>query len=169
MQIDLEKITPPPLVGSTCTECGALVPTEFQSCDAFLQSILMTKYLKTSSPLPRLLIDTFAMQHPKRACKSAKSYAGHFAGLCCGVEYGGSEKVYAAIGRWLNGSAERIGLTRPQEPEFRGRLTLQHLYGVDVREKFESRLRECAMDVWDAYSSQHEIARRWIETALKYR
>jgi hypothetical protein len=48
------------------------------------------------------------MQHPKRACKSAKSYASHFTGLCCGVEYGGSMKVYAAIGRWLSGPAERI-------------------------------------------------------------
>jgi len=36
MQIDLDKLTPPPLVDSTCTECGACVPVEFPSCDAFL-------------------------------------------------------------------------------------------------------------------------------------
>lgn len=168
MQIDLDKITPPPLVNSRCVECGALVPEEFQSCDAFLQFVLTDCYLKSAGPPPRLLIDTFAMQHPKRACKSAKSYAGHFAGLCCGVEYGGSEKVFAALQRWLNGPAEGIGLRRPQEPEYRGRLTIQHLYRVDVHSEFELRLWECATDVWDAYTSQHEIARRWIETALKY-
>ena len=38
MQIDLEKQTPPPLVNSQCSECGALVPAEFQSCDAFMLS-----------------------------------------------------------------------------------------------------------------------------------
>jgi hypothetical protein len=163
MQIDLEKTTPPPLVNSTCTECTALVPPECPSCDAFLMLVVM----KAAAPPARLLIDTFAMQHPRRSCKSAKSYAAHFAGLCCGVEYGGSEKVYIAIGRWLSGPAERIGLTRPQEPDYRGKLTLRHMYDVDVQADFEPRLREWAADVWDAYTSQHEIARRWIETALK--
>ena len=165
MQVDPEKLTPPPLMNSTCTECSALVPAEFQSCDAFLLSVLTN--LKSAPP--RLLIDTFAMQHPKRSCKSAKSYAAHFTGLCCGVEYGGSANVYAAIQRWLNGPAERIGLARPQEPEYRGRLTLRHVYGVDVQSNFEPRLREWAMDVWDAYTSQHDIARRWIGTALKWK
>jgi hypothetical protein len=165
MQIDLEKLTPPPLVNSTCAECGAPVPSEFESCGAFLQFIL-TENLRPAAPPPRLLIDTYAMQHPKRACKSAKSYAGHFAGLCCGVEYGGSAKVFAALQRWLNGSAESIGLTRPQEPEHLGRLTLRYLYRLDDRAKFEPRLREWAADVWGAYASQHEIARRWVETAL---
>ena len=168
MQNDLDKLMSPPLVISTCIECGAAVPSEFESCDAFLQFIL-TDYLKPSEPPPRLFIDTFAMQHPKRACKSAKSYAGHFAGLCCGIEYGGSEKVFAALQRWLDGPAERIGLARPQEPKYRGRLNIRHLYGVHDRAEFELRLHECATDVWDAYSSQHEIARRWIETALKWR
>jgi Family of unknown function (DUF5946) len=163
MQIDLEKLTPPPLVNSTCTECGGQVPAQFQSCDAFLQFVLTD--LKSAPP--RLLIDAFAMQHPKRACKSAKSYASHFTGLCCGVEYGGSMKVYAAIGRWLSGPAERIGLTRPQEPEYRGQLTLRHVYGADVHSNFEPRLREWATDVWAAYTAQHDIARRWLETALK--
>jgi hypothetical protein len=163
MQIDVEKLTPPPLVNSTCTECSALVPAEFQSCDAFLLFVLTD----LESAPPRLLIDTFAMQHPTRRCKSAKSYAGHFAGLCCGVEYAGSERVYAAIQRWLSGPAERMGLARPQEPEYRGRLTLRHVYGVGVQSNFEPRLREWATDVWAAYTAQHDIARRWIGTALK--
>lgn len=168
MQNDLEKITPLPLVNSTCTECGAVVPAEFESCDAFLGFIL-SNYLKPAEPPPRLLIDTFAIQHPKRACKSAKSYAAHLTGLCCGMEYNGAKSVFAALQRWLNGPVERIGLKRPQEPEHSGRLTIRHLYGVDDRAEFDQRLRECAMDVWDAYTSQHKLARRWIETALKWR
>ena len=168
MQIDLEKFTPPPLVNGSCTECGALVPEAFDSCDVFMKSVL-SGYLKPAEPPPRLFVDTFAMQHPKRACKSAKSYAAHLAGLCCGVEYGGSEKVYAAIQRWLSNTTERIGLKRPQEPEHRGELTLRHLYGVDDRETFELRLQEYAKAVWNAYKSQHEIARQWVEDALNWR
>jgi len=163
MQIDPEKLTAPPLVNSVCTECGALVPTDLQSCDMFLQTFLM------DGPPSRLLIDAYAMQHPKRACKSAKSYAAHFTGLCCAVEYSGSRHVYDAVQRWLGDSAERLGLTRPQEPPERGRLTLRHLYGIDPGPAFDTRLQEWAADVWVAYSSQHEIVRRWIETAMKTR
>ena len=162
MQIDLEKITPPPLANFTCTECGALIPAEFHSCDTFLQFVLTD--LKSAPP--RLLIDTFAMQHPRRACKSAKSYAGHFTGLCCGVEYAGSKRVYAAIQRWLSGTAEHIGLVRPQEPEYRGRLTVRHVYDLEAKANFDLRLHEWANDVWDAYTSQHEVVRHWIRTAL---
>jgi hypothetical protein len=162
MQIDIEKTVAPPLVQSTCTECTALIPTEFESCGTFLLFIL--KDMKSASP--RLLTDAYAMQHPKRACKSPKSYAAHLAGLCCGVEYGGSATVYAAIQRWLGARADDIGLVRPQEPAYRGRLTLRHLYGVGVMSKSEPRLHEWAMDVWGAYASQHDIARGWVETAL---
>ena len=163
MQIDLEKSIAPPLIHSTCTECTALIPKEFESCGALL--LFISKDLK--SVAPRLLVDAYAMQHPKRACKSPKSYAGHLAGLCCGVEYGGSEKVHAAIQRWLSARADGIGLVRPQEPEYLGRLTIRHLYGVGVMSKSDPRLQEWAMDVWSAYASQHDIARRWVETALK--
>jgi hypothetical protein len=168
MQIDLEKQTPPPLVNSQCSECGALVPAEFQSCDAFMLSFLIGPR-GSAAPPSRLLIDSFGMQHPKRACKSAKSYAAHFTGLCCGIEYGGSQHVYAALQRWLDGPAERIGLVRPEEPAYRGRLTLRHVYDVDVEASFHARLHEWAADVWDAYAPQHEIARRWIAAALTIR
>jgi len=165
MQIDLEKLTPPPLVDSTCTECGARVPQEFPSCDAFLLSTLSA----LNSAPPRLLIDTFAMQHPKRSCKSAKSYAGHFTGLCCAMEYAGSERVYAAVQVWLSGPPERLDLVRPQDLESRGRLTLRHLRDGDAGSDAERRLREWAADVWDAYAPQHDIARRWIQISLSRR
>jgi hypothetical protein len=69
----------------------------------------------------------------------------------------------------MNGSAEQIGLLRPTEPEYRGRLTLRLLYGIDSKEELERTLREWAEDVWEAYNAQHSIAREWIETALKGR
>ncbi len=114
----------------------------------------------------RLLIDTFGMQHPKRSCESAKSYAAHLTGLCCGVEYNGALSVQAALQRWLNGPAEAIGITRPTEPDHRGTRTIRYVYDVANETEFAARLHEWAREVWDAYSSQHELARNWVKEAL---
>ena len=166
MRYDYEKLTPPELVNSKCVECGTEVPEEFQTCGEFFLSILeKTRQQVGPYSLTRLLIDTFGMQHPKRSCKSAKSYAAHLTGLCCGLEYDGAKTVYAAIQRWLNGPVEAIGITRPQEPEYRGKLTIRYIY--DAEAEIEYRLYEWAKDVWEAYSSQHKIARNWIKEAIK--
>lgn len=171
MPRDLSKFIAPDLVDSKCTECGAEVPAEFISCDELFMSILTPLGLRwAESPdtaaLARLFVDTFGMQHPKRSCKSAKSYAAHFTGLCCGVEYNGAKSVYAALQRWLNGPAEAIGITRPTEPDYRGALTVRYVYDAETEEEFTARVHEWAKEVWEAYSSQHEIARDWIRRAI---
>ena len=120
-----------------------------------------------AAALFRLFVDTFAMQHPQRSCKSAKSYAAHFTGLCCGVEYNGAKSLYAALQRWLNGPAEAIGITRPIEPDYRGALTIRYVYDAQTEAEFAARVREWAREVWEAYSSQHEIARNWIRKATR--
>ncbi len=96
----------------------------------------------------------------------AKSYAAHFTGLCCGVEYNGAPSVYAALQKWLNGPVEGIGITRPTEPEYRGALTIRNAYDIKSDAEFAARLREWAREVWAAYAPQHELARSWIEKAL---
>lgn len=171
MPRDLSRFIAPDLVDSTCTECGARVPDEFSSCDELFMSILTPLGLRwAESPdiaiLHRLLVDTFGMQHPKRSCESAKSYAAHLTGLCCGVGYNGALSVQAALQRWLNGPAEAIGITRPTEPDRRGTLTIRYVYDAANETEFAARLHEWAREVWDAYSSQHEIARNWVKEAL---
>lgn len=171
MPRDLSKFIAPDLVDSKCTECGAEVPAEFTSCDELFMSILTPLGFRwQGSPdvaaLGRLVVDTFGMQHPKRSCKSAKSYAAHFTGLCCGVEYNGAKSVYAALQRWLNGPAEAIGITRPTEPDYRGALTIRYVYDAETEAELAARVHEWAKDVWEAYSSQHEIARNWIRKAI---
>jgi hypothetical protein len=166
VQFDPEKLIPPPLDNSVCVECDARVPNEFHSCDAFMASLMGNPRLKSAPRPNRLAIDAFALQHPKRACKSAKSYAGHLAALCCGIEYSGSEKVHHAIQQWLSTSAEQLGLVRPEEPKLRGKLTVEHIsQAVDSRE-FDERVCEWAMCVWSAYANQHELARLWVNAAL---
>ena len=172
MPRDLSKWLPLPLVDSTCTECGAVVPPEFGSCDELFMSILRPLGMEgVDSPqaaaLARLLVDTFGMQHPQRSNKSAKSYAAHLTGLCCGVEYNGAQSVYAALQRWLSRRVEDIGITRPTEPEFRGALTIRYVYDAHTPEEFAVRLFQWAEEVWLAYSSQQEIARDWIRRATR--
>ena len=106
------------------------------------------------------------MQHPKRSCESAKSYAAHLTGLCCGVEYNRAQAIYAALQRWLNGPAEAIGITRPTEPDCRGALTVRYVYDARTEAETSARVQEWAKDVWTAYSSQHRIATDWIRGAL---
>jgi len=183
MPRDLSRFIAPDLVDSTCTECGAKAPDEFASCDELFMSILTPLGLRwDESPdiaiLHRLVVDTFAMQHPKRSCESAKSYAAHLTGLCCGVEYNGARSIQAALQRWLNGPAEAIGITRPTEPDDRGALTIRYIYDADKADRsgqrhpaeseaeFAARVHEWAGEVWEAYSSQHEIARNWIRQAI---
>jgi len=171
MPRDLGKFIAPDLVDSKCTECGAQVPDEFASCDELFMSILVPLGLRwEESPdiavLHRLIVDTFGMQHPKRSCKSAKSYAAHLTGLCCGVEYNGAPSVQAALQMWLNGPAEAIGITRPTEPDYRGTLTIRHVYDAETEAEFAARVHEWAENVWEAYSSQHEIAQSWVRKAI---
>ena len=171
MPRDLKTLLPPPLVDRRCTECGALVPPEFGSCDELFMSLLTSLGMRQADlpegdPLARLFVDTFAMQHPQRSCKSAKSYAAHLTGLCCGVEYGGSQAVYSALQRWLNGPAASIGITRPTEPESRGTLTVRCAYDATNDAGLAARVHDWAADVWRAYASQHELAHNWITKAM---
>ena len=171
MPRDLSAFIAPDLVDSRCTECGAEVPGEFTSCDELFMSILAPLGLRRAeSPgtaiLHRLIVDAFAMQHPERGCRSAKSYAAHLTGLCCGVEYNGSQSVRAALQRWLSGPAEAIGITRPTEPDCRGAQTIRYVYDAATDEEVAARAHEWAGRVWEAYSSQHGIARRWIRKAI---
>ena len=171
MPRDLKTLMPPDPEDHRCTECGAEVPPEFSSCDELFMSILTPLGMSGAestyrAALARLFVDTFGMQHPQRSCKSAKSYAAHFTGLCIGVEYGGAPSAYAAVQKWLSRSVEAIGITRPTEPDFRATLTVRYIHDAQSPAEQGTRIHEWARDVWAAYSSQHELARGWIRTAL---
>ena len=173
MPRDLKTLMPPPLVDGHCAECGAQIPREFGSCDELFMTLLtslgMSQVdLPEGNPLSRLLVDTFAIQHPARSCKSAKSYAAHVTGLCCGVEYGGAQSVYSALQKWLNGPVAAIGIARPAEPQFRGKLTVRYVYDAHGEAELAARVHQWAADVWAAYASQHELARSWVREALQH-
>jgi hypothetical protein len=109
----------------------------------------------------QLLVDAYSMQHPEEYGRSAKSYAAHLMRLCCGVELNGDPGIYAAIPRWLNG---RVDIEKPELVNARGKLTVLHAAAAPV-EEYAACIRAWAKDVWDAYSTQHVLARRWLDAA----
>lgn len=104
------------------------------------------------------------MQHVERYGHSAKSYAAHLTGLCCGVEHGSDPKIYAAIQRWLNG---KVALDKPPILSQRGSMTIVDVLADQDVEKTRTRVQEWADCVWDAYVTQHEIARDWLKAVLE--
>jgi glutaminase len=102
------------------------------------------------------------MQHPERYCRSAKSYAAHLTRLCCGLEHNGDHEVYEAIQKSLNGA---VAFEKPEAPINRGQMTVTDLLAASKVEEHTRLVKEWAESVWEAYASQHDIARKWIKAA----
>jgi hypothetical protein len=110
-----------------------------------------------------LAFDAYCMQHPEQYCRSAKSYVAHLTRLCCGLEYGGDPKVYAAIRKSLDG---RMAIEKPPIPGQRGNMMVADLRAARTREEHAGLVRQWAQSVWEAYTAQHTMARTWIKDAL---
>jgi hypothetical protein len=110
-----------------------------------------------------LAFDAYCMQHPEQYCRSAKSYVAHLARLCCGLEYGGDPKVYAAIRQSLDGTP---ALEKPPVPSYRGKMTVADLAVARNGEEHIQLVRQWAQSVWEAYTAQHAMAHSWIRAAL---
>jgi hypothetical protein len=107
-----------------------------------------------------LSVDTYALQHPDRYCRSPKSYAAHLIGLCCGLEHSGDHALYWMIPRWLNGPAV---IDRPPVVRHRGAMTIADVTVNGNEEEYPEQVRRWARDVWAAYAVQHDLARKWLE------
>jgi hypothetical protein len=61
---------------------------------------------------------------------------------------------------------QAIGIIRPTEPDQRGALTIRHVYDAETGAELAARMHAWAREVWEAYASQHELARNWSEKAM---
>jgi len=112
----------------------------------------------------RMLVDTYALQHPERYCASAKSLAAHLTGLCWLLEHGGSRAVGGeALRRWLNGKPE---IEKPELPALRGELTIAGTIATRDPESYGRAVEAWARSTWQAYAPLHPLARRWIDAAV---
>jgi hypothetical protein len=154
-----------PEMTESCSGCGLNVPGGASGCQSIFEELLARDF---SDPVyfrvHRMLVDIYALQHPDRYCRSAKSFAAHFTGLCWFIEHGGGRAVgNESLRRWLNGPSP---VKKPEIPSFRGTLTIQ-----DVREArdpmaYAEAVERWGRSTWEAYSPLHALARDWIQQAL---
>jgi hypothetical protein len=147
-----------------CTECGGPVAGGRAGCQALWDEMMARSVTDLRyRGAYRLAFDTYCMQHVDTYGVSAKSYAAHLMGLCCGIEHGGDAAVYDVIHRSLNGSP---ALERPASPVARGSITLIAVAAAPDPGQHAQRVQQWAQDVWDAYAPQHGLARSLLAAAL---
>ena len=148
-----------------CTSCGLAVAGGTDGCQRLFESIGLREYEDMRfARYHRIVVDVYAMQHPDRYGRSAKSFAAHLTGLCAWVEdEEGAQAANAAVQRWLSGPSPVV---RPTPPPRYGTLTIGDLVDEVDPARYGEALRKWARVTWDAYASLHAIARTWIATAV---
>jgi hypothetical protein len=145
-----------------CPACGAPLGGR-AGCQAAFDALCARAWeTPARGAVHNLVVDAYCLQHPDDYCASAKSYAAHLTGLCCGVEAAGDPRRYWAIARWLDGHRD---LVRPEPPAARGALTVAVVQGVDDPAAYGPAVRAWADAVWRAYAAQHATARAWLAAA----
>jgi hypothetical protein len=149
-----------------CEGCGLLIEGGTAGCQALFDEFRVREAaeLAATYAATRLTIDVYCLQHPDRYCVSAKSLAAHLTGVGWALERGADESGLRALQRWLNG---RVELVKQPVPAFRGELTIAEVAGVHDRTAYVAAVERWAASTWAAYSSLHEVARTWIDQAVK--
>jgi hypothetical protein len=113
-------------VSEACTSCGLAVAGGTEGCQRIFESIGLREYEDMRfARYHRIVVDLYAMQHPDRYGRSAKSFAAHLTGLCAWLENEErTPSVNAAVQRWLSGPSP---IVRPMLPSSYGALTIREL------------------------------------------
>lgn len=152
-------------MSEACASCGLAIAGGTDGCQRLFESIGLREYEDMRfGRYHRIVVDVYAMQHPDRYGRSAKSFAAHLTGLCAWLESeGGAQAVNAAVQRWLNGPSP---IAKPTLPIGYGRTTIRELVDEDQPVAYGDALRRWARSTWDAYAPLHETARLWIAKSL---
>ena len=146
-----------------CPSCGAPLGGR-EGCQLVFDQLSARAWSDSGfAAVHNIVVDLYALQHVEGYCESPKSYAAHLLGLCCAIEHNADPKLYGAIGRWLDG---RVKLKRPPILEFRGSMTIADIVSTSDPDVYRRWVFEWAENVWDAYRSQHEVARQNLVQVL---
>ncbi len=147
-----------------CPECGLAIQGGPAACRGLMDDLLARDFGNALFfRIHRLMVDTYCLQHPARYCASAKSLAAHLTGLAWLLEQGGDPALgNEALRRWLDGNP---GLSKPELPTFRGRLTIRDVSGFTDPAAYAAAVRRWAESTWEAYAPLHPQARAWIAEA----
>jgi hypothetical protein len=153
-------------VSDTCASCGLAVEGGTDGCQRLFESIGLREYEDMRfARYHRIVVDVYAMQHPDRYGRSAKSFAAHLTGLCAWLDSeAGAQSVNASVQRWLSGPSP-IG--KPPLPPSYGAVTIRELVEADDPVRYGDVLRRWARVTWDAYAPLHDTARAWIADSLR--
>jgi uncharacterized protein DUF5946 len=135
-----------------------------EGCQRLFESIGLREYEDMRfARYHRIVVDVYAMQHPDRYGRSAKSFAAHLTGLCAWIQNESEAmSVNAAVQRWLNGPSP---IDKPELPPTYGAITIRELVDTDDPVRYRELLLRWARSTWDAYASLHDAAHAWIVTA----
>jgi hypothetical protein len=144
-----------------CDGCGLEVVGGASGCQALFDDESVREYGDvTFAGRRRLVVDTYALQHPERYCRSAISLAAHLTGLCVAVEHRAREDVLNdAVQRWLS---RRPQLSRPAMPAGRGSLTIADVLAATDAVNHRAIVERWARATWAAFVDLQPIARAWV-------
>jgi hypothetical protein len=147
-----------------CEGCGLEVEGGTDGCQAIFEAVGLRQLSDYRyARWHRLIVDAYAMQHPDRYGRSARSFAAHLSGLCAAFEYPEHPTLLRSLQQWLSGPRQ---LERPEPPSFRGSLTIADLDAQPDPESFNKVAQEWARDTWEAYRPLQPIARAWVISIL---
>ena len=148
-----------------CAGCGLRIAGGTDACQALFEELSARDFSDIRyGRVHRMAVDAYALQHPDRYCISAKSLAGHLAGLCWSFEFGGAEPVDRAFRAWLSTNPP---LVKPALPTTRGALTIADVRGAPNPVAFAQAVDRWARSAWDAYADLQPMARAWLERVVE--
>jgi uncharacterized protein DUF5946 len=154
------------VIAEPCSGCGFVVQGGTEGCQEIFERLGARDFGNAAYfRVHRLMVDTFSLQHPDRYCKSAKSFAAHFTGLCVILEKGASPAVgNERLRRWLDGKPK---IAKPPPPAFRGKLTVGDVDDASDPDTYAADVARWARSTWEAYASLHPLAREWIASSAR--
>jgi hypothetical protein len=144
-----------------CDGCGLAIVGGADSCQAMFDDESVREYGDVAfAGRRRLVVDTYALQHPDRYCKSATSLAAHLTGVCIAIEHRAREELLNdAVQRWLS---RRPELARPDVPANRGPLTVADVVAAVSVNDHRAVVERWARGTWTGYLDLQPIARAWV-------
>jgi hypothetical protein len=145
-----------------CDGCGLEVEGGTDGCQALFDDESVREYGNVAfAGRRRLVVDTYALQHPDRYCKSAISLAAHLTGVNVAIEHRAREELLNdAVQRWLS---RRPELERPDVPANRGPLTIADVLAATSVNDHRAVVERWARGTWTAYLDLQSIARAWVQ------
>jgi hypothetical protein len=151
-----------------CPGCG--FPGGRQACqDLFNDVSLRVRALAWTGSMAtwRLMHDAYDIQHEEDFCGRYRGLAAHLGGVCVGLEYSGSERVYRALQQYLERDPWKDAPYPPPPgiPKHRGAITVASLRDLQEPRLLIDGVDRWARSAWMAYAALQPLARQWVKEA----